>query len=76
MNNFDRIRIKHRRAEQGSTWEVVKETHTAGHWDGPPAEVQVLERGLDREEAEARAKKARDKPTPPPNPYAGGGYSF
>jgi hypothetical protein len=77
MNNFDRIRIKHRKAEHSNNWEVVKETHTAGNWDGPPAEVQVLERGLTRQGAKDRAKQERDKPAPTENPYgSGAGYSF
>ncbi len=76
MNNFDRIRIKSRKATGGSSWEVVKETHKAGEWDGPPATVEIIADRLTRSEADKRVKKERGKPTPPKNPYSGGGYSF
>lgn len=70
--NFDRIRVRMRRAS-GSTWEVVKETHTAGQWEGSPSEVEVLEKGLTREKAAALVKKERGAPPRKSNPY--GGYS-
>ena len=74
MNNFDRIRIKCRKVPRGTSWEVVKETHKAGNWNGPPAEVEVIADRLTRTEAQDRVKKERGKPTPPKDPY--GPYSF
>ncbi len=71
MSNFDRVRIKCRKVPRGMTWEVVKETHKAGNWDGPPSEVEVIADRLTRTEALDRAIKERDVPSKKPNPYGG-----
>jgi hypothetical protein len=58
--DFHRIRIKIRRSGAGDKFEVVKETHKAGNWNGEPDEVEVVDRGLTKEEAVALAEKTRN----------------
>jgi hypothetical protein len=56
---FDRIRVKAKKSGAGSKWEVVKETHKAGNWNGTPDKVDVIDRGLTRDEAIKLAERNR-----------------
>lgn len=59
--DFNRIRVKVKKSGSGSQWEVVKETHNAGNWNGEPDSVEVVDRGLSRDEAVKRAERERKR---------------
>ncbi len=59
--DFDRVRVKAKKSGMGGKWEVVKEIHKAGNWNGNPDEVTVVDRGLTREAAMDKAKRERNR---------------
>lgn len=59
--DFDRVRVKAKKSSMGGKWEVIKEIHKAGNWDGNPDEETVVDRGLTRDEAIERAKRERNR---------------
>ena len=58
---FDRVRVKAKKSGAGGKWEVIKEIHKAGNWNGSPDEVEVVDRGMTRDEAIERAKRERNR---------------
>ena len=58
---FDRVRVKAKKSGAGNKWEVIKEVHKAGNWDGEPDVVEVVDRGLTRDAAIERAKRERNR---------------